>query len=56
MIGTYLGRTYKHRLFRTGALVAIDRSGAGRDATFDDFGRRVLLVRYTAHEIVAAQG
>lgn len=56
VLGTYLGRMYEHEVFRTGVFAAIDRSGELRDATFHDFGDRVLLVRITDSELLAAQG
>lgn len=43
VLGCYLGRRVNHRLFRDGVLVAVDLSGQHKDATFDDFGVRVVL-------------
>lgn len=54
VLGTNLGRTYDHPLVRTGALMAIDLSGELRDATFDDLGDRVIVIRLTATEMAAA--
>jgi hypothetical protein len=51
VLGTYLGRRVNHPLFREGVLVAVDTSGEGRDATFDDLGTRVVVKHYTSVEI-----
>ena len=54
VLGTNLGRTHDHPLTRQGLLVAIDRSGESRDATFDDLGDRVIVMHVTAGEMAAA--
>lgn len=54
VLGTNLGRTVDHPLTRQGMLVAIDRSGEGRDATFDDLGDRVVVLHLTQGEYGAA--
>ena len=54
VLGAYIGRTFRHRLVSAGALVAVDMSSAGIDATFDDFGTRVLLTHWTGYELAAA--
>lgn len=43
VLGTFLGRRSNHKLFRDGVLVAVDLSGQGRDAGYDDLGTRVVL-------------
>lgn len=53
VLGTYIGRTVRHKLFQSGVLVAWDSTDKGKDATFDDLGTRVLLLRYTAFEVMA---
>jgi hypothetical protein len=54
VIGTWLGRRSVDPRFPPGAIVAIDTSGAGRDATLDDLGTRVILLFYSGEEILAA--
>jgi hypothetical protein len=54
VLGTNLGRTHDHPLTRQGLLVAIDRSGENRDATFDDLGDRVIVMHVTQAEFGAA--
>lgn len=53
VLGAFLGRQFNHPLFRDGALVAVDLSGAGREATIDDFGARVQVMRISAVEILS---
>ena len=53
VLGANLGRTHHHPLVKTGALMAIDLSGELRDATFDDLGVRVMVIRLTATEMAA---
>ncbi len=43
VLGCYLGRLSNHPLFANGVMVAVDLSGAEREATFDDLGRRVAI-------------
>lgn len=45
VLGTLIGETTPHNLFRLGVLVVIDTTQEGREATFDDLGTRVQ-VRY----------
>lgn len=52
VLGTYLGRRCTHDFFRRGVLVAVDTSGAGRDAGLDDLGARVQVRRYLAQEVI----
>lgn len=42
-LGTNLGRKSSHSFFRTRALRAIDTTGKGSDASYDDLGGRVLI-------------
>lgn len=53
VLGAYLGRRCNHRLFRTGVFVAVDLSGAGRDATLDDLGTRVQVARFSIAEVLS---
>lgn len=53
VLGTYLGRGFNHPLVRDGALVAIDTSGARRDAVVDDLGTRVIVAWIPVGEIAA---
>ena len=50
VLGAYLGGRIDHPLFRDGVLVAIDTSGAGREAAIDDLGTRVQLRYYEIRE------
>lgn len=52
VLGTYLGRRSNHKLFRQGVLVAVDTTGEGRDATYDDFGTRVILEYIPVLELI----
>lgn len=45
VLGAYLGRRCGEAPFTVGVLVAVDTSGAKREAGFDDLGTRVV-VRY----------
>lgn len=54
VLGTSIGRTVDHELTARGSLIAIDRSGENRDATFDDIGQRVLVLYVPALELVGA--
>lgn len=53
VLGTYLGRTVDHPLFRDGVIVAVDTSDAGLDASFDDLGTRVQVMRLTLDEVLS---
>lgn len=53
VLGAMLGRRAPHALFRDGALIARDTSGAGREATLEDLGARVELWYFTRYELVA---
>lgn len=55
VLGVYLGRYINHTLFRNGAFVMVDTSGQRRDATLDDIGARVQLIRYTIPEIFGSE-
>lgn len=54
-LGTYLGRSVDHPLFRDGVLVAVDLSGDGRDPGLDDFGegKRVQVMRLSKAEVLS---
>lgn len=52
VLGAYLGRRVNHQLFRNGVLVAQDTTNAGRDATYDDLGVRVLIKYIPVTELV----
>jgi hypothetical protein len=43
VLGAYLARRSNHPLFANGVLVAVDLTNSGKEATFDDFGTRVIL-------------
>lgn len=58
VLGCYLGRHTIHPLFRTGVFVAFDlgtdeNRGVARDATIDDFGTRVQVMRLTLQEVLS---
>lgn len=53
VLGCYLGRHTNHPLFRQGVIVATDLSSAGRDATVDDLGTRVVVMRLTIAEVLS---
>jgi hypothetical protein len=52
-LGTVLGRQFNLPLFRTGALVAADLSGEGRNPTLDDLGTRVVVMWLSVAEILS---
>lgn len=56
VLGAYLGRgaRSRHALFRDGAFVAHDLSGANLDAGWRDLGTRVVVVYYTQSDLAAA--
>lgn len=54
VLGSALGRTSKHPLFRHGQLMALDYSGTGQDATFWDFGVRVVVAYVPTLELAVA--
>ena len=56
VLGMYLGRRSTHRFFRDGVLVAKDTTAKGVEATLDDLGIRVQLLRFTAGEIIIGRG
>lgn len=53
VLGAYLGRVSTDPLFENGAIVALDTSGAQRDAGLDDIGTRVQVLYLTALELQA---
>lgn len=55
VLGVYLGRCSRHRLFRQGVMVAVDTTSQGREATFDDLGTRVE-VKYIPAEVLLVSG
>ncbi len=56
VLGTYLGRRSRHPLLRGGVFIAIDTTGEGRDAAFDDLGTRVVLRYFTVQDVMAGRG
>lgn len=54
VLGTLLGRRSVDPRMPAGAFIAADLSGAGREATIDDLGTRVVVYYYTADEVAAA--
>ncbi len=56
VLGTYLGKGCQHPLFINGVFVAVDKSAKdqnlGTDATYDDFGTRVILKYIPIVELV----
>lgn len=52
VLGTYLGRTTNHPLFRSGVMTVTDTTGVGREAGFDDIGSRVVVQWYSNAEVV----
>jgi len=54
VLGTYLGRTSTHPLFRRGVFAPrIPQGDDRREAQFDDLGTRVQVWYYTNEEVVA---
>lgn len=56
VLGAYLGRRSNHRLFKRGVFMMLDTSDAGRDATYDDLGERVILVYMPIDELIRRLG
>lgn len=56
VLGTYLGSRCRAPFFKRGVLVAIDTSNTGGEATLDDFGKRVVLRRFTVQEVMIGRG
>lgn len=54
VLGTYIGRTVNHLLFKNGVLVAVDteRTEPRREATLDDITTRVQVRYYNVAEIL----
>lgn len=52
VLGTYFARYSMHPLFRDGAMMAVDFTDKGRDATFDDLGKRVLIEYIPVLELI----
>ena len=50
VLGTFLGRTSTHPLFRTGVFIAADRTLTGTDAGLDDLSTRVEVRYYRNDE------
>lgn len=50
VLGAILGGRCASRDFPAGALMAMDLSGEGREATLDDIGSRVVVYYYTVDE------
>ncbi len=53
VLGTFLGRTTIHPLFRNGAFAALDNSSSGKDAGFYDLGTRVIVIWMSTAEILS---
>lgn len=53
VLGQYLGRTAQVPPFTTGVIGAVDTSGSGLDAGFDDLGSRVVLVYVPVLDLLA---
>jgi hypothetical protein len=53
VLGVPLGRRVQHAIFQNGAIVAIDTSKQGRDATLDDLGTRVRVFYLPTFEIIS---
>lgn len=53
VLGANLGQKNRTAAFPAGAFVAIDASGQGRDAGFDDIGSRVIVVFLSVADLEA---
>jgi hypothetical protein len=53
VLGALIGRRSASALFPSGFFIAIDASGEGREAGFDDLGARVGVYYYTVEEAAA---
>lgn len=58
VLGCYLGRFTQHTLFRDGVFVAVDlgadaNGGVARDATIDDLGTRVQVMRLDISDVLS---
>jgi hypothetical protein len=51
VLGVNLGRTSTHPFFTKHLLRAVDTTGKGKDAGFDDLGGRVVVMHWTVDEI-----
>lgn len=51
VLGSPLGARTTDQAFPPGVFIAVDLSGAGRDATLDDMGVRVVVMFYTSDEL-----
>ena len=51
VLGVALGWRSTDPRFPTGAILAEDLTGEGRDATYDDLGSRVVVYHYTVAEL-----
>jgi hypothetical protein len=56
VLGAFLGRKSRHRLFADGVFVAMDLSGKSREATFEDLGTRVVVQWVPALELIRRLG
>lgn len=52
VLGVFLGRRSRHKLFTQGVLIAGDSSGVDREATFDDLGTRIKLIYIPVVELM----
>lgn len=53
VLGTFLGRRSDQAPFKDGVLVAVDTSGAEREATLDDLGTRVIVRYIPVEDLIA---
>jgi hypothetical protein len=51
VLGAYLAIRSAHADLPTGLMFAIDQSGRGVEAGFDDLGTRVVVYHYTSDEV-----
>lgn len=56
VLGTFLGRTSTHALFRGGSFVVVDNTRSQTDAGLDDLGTRVEVRYYRNDEVLAQLG
>lgn len=56
VLGTYLGRKSTHKLFKSGVFVMVDTTGQSMEATQEDLGYRVKLIRFSVEEIIVGRG
>lgn len=52
VLGVNLGRRSTHPFFQSNLIRAVDTTRQGREATFDDIGTRVKVVRFSLDELL----